>query len=71
VNFHAIFQHKPLQQLVVVLLRGADDWSEGEPVGVGHKELFEELPAQPVPEAPGRGVPRLRQPINGEVVEGG
>ena len=26
---------KRLQQVVVVLLRSADDWSEGEPVGVG------------------------------------
>ena len=24
-----------LQAVVVVLLRGLDDWSEGEPVGVG------------------------------------
>jgi len=28
----------------------------------GNSELFEELPEQPVPEAPGRGTPRLRQP---------
>ena len=26
---------KRLQQVVMVLLRGADDWSEGKPVGVG------------------------------------
>ena len=26
---------KRLQPVVVVLLRGLDDWSEGEPVGVG------------------------------------
>jgi hypothetical protein len=25
-------------------------------------ELFADLPEQPVPEAPGRGMPRLRQP---------
>src|SRR3954470_12861773 len=28
----------------------------------GNSELFEDLPEQPVPEAPGRGTPRLRQP---------
>jgi len=28
----------------------------------GNSELFEELAEQPVPEAPGRGTPRLRQP---------
>ena len=28
----------------------------------GNSELFEELPEQAVPEAPGRGTPRLRQP---------
>jgi hypothetical protein len=28
----------------------------------GNSELFEGLPEQPVPEAPGRGTPRLRQP---------
>ena len=28
----------------------------------GNSELFEDLPEQPVPEAPGRGMPRLRQP---------
>src|ERR1700730_717335 len=53
---------KRLQQVVVVLLRGADDWSEGSWSVSGNSELFEELPEQPVPEAPGRGTPRLRQP---------
>ena len=28
----------------------------------GNSALFEDLPEQPVPEAPGRGTPRLRQP---------
>jgi hypothetical protein len=28
----------------------------------GDSELFGDLPAQPVAEAPGRGTPRLRQP---------
>ena len=28
----------------------------------GNSELFEDLPEQPVPETPGRGMPRLRQP---------
>ena len=28
----------------------------------GNSELFGDLPEQPVPEAPGRGTPRLRQP---------
>jgi len=41
---------------------GADDWSEGKPSASGNSELFEELPEQPVPEAPGWGTPRLRQP---------
>jgi hypothetical protein len=50
---------KGLQQVVVVLLRGADDWSAGEPSVSGNSGLFEELPAQQVPEAPGGGMPRF------------
>ena len=41
---------------------GADDWSEGKPSVSGNSGLSEELPEQPVPKAPGRGMPRLRQP---------
>jgi hypothetical protein len=29
---------------------------------LGNSELFEGLPEQPVPQAPGQGMPRLRQP---------
>jgi hypothetical protein len=28
----------------------------------GNSKLFGDLPEQPLPEAPGRGMPRLRQP---------
>jgi transposase len=53
---------KGLQQLVVVLLRGGDDWSEGGRSVSGDSGLFGDLPEQLVPPAPGRGMPRLRQP---------
>ena len=41
---------------------GADDWSEGKRSVSGNSGLSEELPEQRVPGAPGRGMPRLRQP---------
>jgi hypothetical protein len=53
---------KGLQQVVVVLLGGWGDWSEGSRSVSGDSELFGDLAEQPVPEAPGRGTPRLRQP---------
>ena len=34
-SFALFCSMKGLQQVLVVLLRGLDDWSEGEPVGVG------------------------------------
>ena len=46
----------------MVLLRGGGDWSGGSRSVSDNSGLFGDLPEQPVPEAPGRGTPRLRRP---------